>query len=267
MLEDSEAPAHTPPRCATTRRFVVIAGALLWAALPAIPGCRTGPDPPPWLAWRARPPVDCALGYSGATLYPGDALRQSRVDALTGLLRRFDETRLESESFDDGETRIAWTHQVSRGRLAGARIVAMWSDRERAEASGGVYALACLEGVRPEGLEEMAAPDWVMNPPQTDARLCAPAVAGPTLLADDQRPAAIADGRAALADALESEVEQIVVDDERHRTFEHSTLSATGRARARADAARELEREWLDEEGVGPLGVDGTLYGMVCIDR
>jgi hypothetical protein len=213
------------------------------------------------------PPEGCVVGLSGATLYPGEALRQARVDALTGLLRSYDRTELQSESFDDGTERYAWTRQVSRGHLERSRVVAMWSDPGGAWAEPRVYALACEDGVRPDVSALRETPDWFMNPPADGGRLCAPAVAGPTLFAGDQRPAAIADGRAALADALESEIEQIVVDDERDRVFEHSTLSATDRARTAAGRAEDLEREWLDERGIGPLAIRGTLYGLVCVER
>jgi hypothetical protein len=228
--------------------------------------CRTTPRPPDWWAWRAQPPQGCALGTSGLTLYPGDALRQARADALTGLLRRFDETEVESESFDDGTERYAWTHQVSRGRLARSRVVSLWRDAGGAYGDAAVYALACEEGVRPDAAPLVETPTWFMNPPSTPGRICAPAVAGPTLFPGDQRPAAIADGRQALAEVLESEIEQIVVDDERFRVYELSTLSPTQRARALAATARDLEREWMDEEGTGPLAVRHTLYGVICAE-
>lgn len=263
----------SPPRRAALLRAAALAGALSLAWPPAsigvlgAAGCRSRPSPPDWWVWTTQPPEGCALGSSGATLRPGDALRQARVRALVGLLRRFERTEVRSESFDDGRERIAWTHQVSLGRLARSRVVAMWSDPGGSHAEARVYALACERGVRPETKALEHTPDWFMNPPSDEHRVCAPAVAGPTLLADDQRPAALADGRTALAEALESEILQIVVDDEGQRVFVHSSLEATEAARTVAQRADELERTWTDEEGRGPLGVSGTLYGVVCVDR
>ncbi|MGH0033985.1 MAG: hypothetical protein ACQGVK_03040 [Myxococcota bacterium] len=259
--------APSPPRRAAALRAAAVAGAIAFLGLCGPAACRsTPPDPPEWLVWLVDPPEGCALGLSGATLYPGEALRQARVDALTGLLRSFLETDLQSESFDDGDQRYAWTHQVSRGRLARSRVVALWSDPGGVHMGARVYALACEQGVRPDAAPLLDTPDWFLNPPSEAGRICAPAVAGPTLFPSDQRPAAIADGRIALAEALESDVQQIVVDDERHRVFEHSTLSATERARAAAQSADQLEMEWIDEKGTGPLAIRNTLYGLICAD-
>ena len=271
MEEQSATHVPSPPRRAAAQRATAFAGAsslrvLLAVGLVGAAACRTSATPPDWWAGRVAPPAGCALGFSGATLYPGDALRQARVDALTGLMRSFESTELQSESFDDGSQRYAWTHQVSRGRLARSRVVAMWTDTWGAEVGASVYALACEEGVRPDAAPLLETPDWFMNPPSSPDRLCAPAVAGPTLFPGDQRPAAIADGREALAELLESDIEQVVVDDERNRVFELSTLSPTDRARALAQAAQELEREWVDERGEGPLAIRNTLYGVVCAD-
>ena len=95
--------------------------------------------------------------------------------------------------------------------------------------------------------------------------MCALGVGGPTWDPRDQRPSTLRDGKRALAAALESRLHQIVIDTGRSSALVATELETTDRALARAEAALDLDEEWWDGDGSGPLGLRSVLYGLVCI--
>ncbi len=245
---------------------LLLAGALLACAGTPEPGTDGRP------AWVDDPPARCAVGHSGPTLNPGHAIRQSRLNALESLAAAQLGTRIESDLLIDGEGVVAqFTEEHILGVLRDAQIVAMAADARGASAaargalrSPAMFALACRGARAPAGLPAPDHPEWLLRVPDHGGRLCVHAIGGPTRRPEDQREAALRDGRAALAAALESAVERRVVDDGRNLARVFSNTKSTEWAIERASSVDTLEFEWLDESGRGPLGLRGVLYGVVC---
>jgi hypothetical protein len=232
----------------------------------------TGTEPTP--SWLQTAPDGCAIGFSGPTLNPGDAVRYARRAALRQLAAGHETTRVhvESELLVTGSNKQRggeYTRQEVEGTLRDSRIVAMWSERTRDPRSETrvrhVYAMACQEGTEPPGVVEPPFPTWLLNLPPRDGEICAIGVGGPTYDPRDQEPGTLRDGRRALAAALESRLHQIIIDTGERNPRVQSELATTEAALERADSAEELDESWSDQHGDGPLGLKGVLYGLVCI--
>lgn len=205
---------------------------------------------------------------------PGDAIRNARTSALQALMAgsaasriHIDSTLLTTRGRRDQED----THQDIEGFVRESRVIKMWAeataDPPSATRVRHVYALACEPGVHPAGVEEPDYPAWVLNLPHEPGRICAMGVGGPTWDPRRQRSVALADGQTALAQALESRLRQTIEDDGRRPPRVLADTEATERALAEAATADELDAEWRDDAGVGPLGLREVLYGMVCVAR
>jgi hypothetical protein len=224
-------------------------------------------------SWTQSAPPGCAIGFSGPTLDPGDAVRRAREDALSALVSGDVRTvvYIESELLvsGGGQRGAEFTRQDISGAIRDAKIVAMWVERALNEHlrthERHVYAMACSRGSAAARLSDPTVPAWILNLPDDGTRACALGVGGPTRNPNDQPAAALRDGRRALAAALGSELESIVIDTGPHRPRVASDLQTTERARARVESVDEFEAEWEDTDGNGPLGLKQTLYGLVCI--
>ena len=97
-------------------------------------------------------------------------------------------------------------------------------------------------------------------------RICATGISGPPWKAEDQEASALGDARLALAIALESRIEKRVFDDGRGVARMAREIDPSPAALRRAAGAEALEERWLDEDGDGPLGLQGVLYGLVCVE-
>jgi len=224
--------------------------------------------------WLQTAPAGCAIGFAGPTLNPGDAVRYARRAALHQLAAGDAETRIrvESELLVSGDSHRRggeFTRQDIEGTVRDARIASMWAelsvDPRSTTQVRHVYAMACGEGREPAGSARPALPDWLLNLPDRPGEICALGVGGPTYDPRDQEPGTLRDGRRALAQALESRLHQIIIDTGRSNPRVASELATTEAALARAEAAQELDEQWSDREGEGPLGLKGVLYGLVCI--
>ena len=224
-------------------------------------------------SWLRTAPTGCAIGFSGPTLNPGDAIRYSRRAALHQLASGDVATRIHIESellvSGSGQRGGEFTRQDIEGTVRDTRVVAMWAERTTDPRSSTkvrhVYAMACKEGQDPLGGSEPAFPDWLLNLPERDGEICALGVGGPTYDPRDQEPGTLRDGQRALAEALESRLHRIIIDTGRRNPRVASELATTEAALARAAAADELDELWSDRNGDGPLGLKGVLYGLVCI--
>ena len=225
-------------------------------------------------SWLSRAPDGCAIGFSGPTLNPGDAIRYSRRSALHQLAAGDHATRIriESELLISGNPSQKggeFTRQEIKGTVRDSSIVAMWAERTRDLRSTTqvrhVYAMACREGSEPANARALSFPDWLLNLPERDGEICALGVGGPTYDPRDQEPGTLRDGRRALAEALESRLHQIIIDTGRTNPRVASELAVTEAALSRAETADELDEQWSDVEGEGPLELKGVLYGLVCI--
>jgi len=216
-------------------------------------------------------PPGCAVGSSGPTRNPGNSIRNARLSAVEALAAEFLEVDVQTISgvgSDGGAFEIA--AQALSGTLANARIVALWAEVDRVEGDRRrlrqVFALACWPDASVPDLPDPAYPDWLVEPPRDDDRICAVGVAGPTRKEAAQSASALRDAREALAVALESRIEKRIFDDGHGVARIARQVDPSPAALARAGAAKELEEEWYDEQGLGPVGLTGVLYGLACIE-
>jgi hypothetical protein len=257
------------------RILTLVAGTAL-ALAGAVSGCGTPTKPPeasdPSGSWLSQAPEGCAIGFSGPTMNPGNAIRNARRSALQSLVSgsvtssiHIDSTLLTSGARRNRE----YTRQDIEGSVWESRIVKMWAEVTADPPSSTrvrhVYALACEKGASPPGVTEPDYPDWVMNLPQRPGKTCALAVGGPTWDPSHQATAALEDGQRALAEALESHLRQVIEDDGQRNPRVMSEMKTAEWAVSKAASVDALDAEWLDEDGIGPLGLRKVLYGTVCV--
>lgn len=256
---------------------LALASAVLVLA-PVVIGCASTEEarppsaaPAPQASWLEIATEGCAIGFSGPTLNPGDAIRRARREALSQLAIRSDGlVHVSSELLVSGSRHGGeFTRQDVKASVRDSRIVAMWVEHTSDLRSAGrvrhVYALSCHRGAEPEQLPSIDYPSWLLNVPERPGQMCALGVGGPTLDSWDQRDATLRDARSALAASLESKLEQVIIDTGERNPLVASHFEASERAVARAQRAVELEEEWSDEVGIGPLGLRNVLYGLVCV--
>jgi len=218
-------------------------------------------------------PPGCAIGLSGPTLNPGDALRNARRQALTELAGGNANTivQIDSELLVSGGAQRGgeFTRQDISGAVRDARIVAIWAEGAPSRHNGTherhVYALACDRGAPASRLADPTVPCWILNVPSDDTRVCALGIGGPTRNPLDQPAATLRDARNALAAALESKLEAVIIDTGRRKPLIAAELQSSERARQRAESVDEFEATWEDVDGQGPLGLKLVQYGLVCV--
>ncbi len=147
-------------------------------------------EPPGWLQTA---PEGCAVGFSGPTLNPGDAIRYARQAALRQLAAVDADTRIrvESELLVGSERGGEFTRQDLEGTVRNSRIVAMWAERTSDPTSQTrvrhVYAMACHPDAAASGDLAPPFPEWLLNLPDRPGEICAIGVGGPTWDPRDQR--------------------------------------------------------------------------------
>lgn len=220
---------------------------------------------------HAAIPSGCAVGISGPTIRPGDAIYYAEADALAALAAgsrgvqvdiRAVQVQVQGGSATQRFRQVI--RQFVRGRMTGARIMRLWHDtrgRGSLERRDVVYALACDEegagAVGPwSGFEEML---------DTVGRPCALGVAGPTLLSDQQE-AAFADARARLAELMAVDVESLLVDFDLTETALWQSIRSPEGVKEAVEERATLARYTIDERGTGPLGMRGVAYALACLD-
>ena len=211
------------------------------------------------------------MGASGPTLNPRDSIDRARQSAIAALGASTLEGEVQAVTGTraDANSGFALSAQSRSGDLDRARIVALWSDPGSAasDRSRLVLALACLAGREPADLPTLPYPRWLIEPDPPPGRLCAMGLAGPTWDPEDQPARALEDARRALALSLESRVDERSFDRGGRAARIVRQVAPSEEALARASSAEALDRSWLDERGVGPVGLTGVLYGLACIDR
>ncbi|MCR9092763.1 MAG: hypothetical protein NXI30_00965 [bacterium] len=228
-------------------------------------------EPPrPVAAWVDQPPVRCAVGSSGPTLNPRNAIRYSRVAAIDALAAGSLSVDVQSITGTGSRGEFEMTTQSLSGVLADARIAALWAETNPGMQGRArlrqVHALACFPDADLSGLPDLEYPRWLIEAPSAAERVCATGISGPTWKAEDQEASALGDARLALAIALESRIEKRVFDDGRGVARMAREIDPSPSALRRAAGAEALEERWLDEDGEGPLGLPGVLYGLVCVE-
>jgi hypothetical protein len=250
------------------------AASLLWLAACAASGpgdvASAGSGGRIFARWTEAPPERCAVGSSGPTLNPRSAIRNARLSAIEALAADSLAVDVQSISGEgpDGSFEIA--AQALSGTLEDARVVAIWADVDSGQGASPrirqVYSLACWPDASLAALPDPDYPSWLLDPPPSSGRICASGIAGPTWKPGDQQASALRDARLALAVALESRIEKRIFDDGHGVAKIARQVEPSAAARARAAGAEELDREWFDEAGTGPIGLPGVLYGLACIE-
>jgi hypothetical protein len=227
--------------------------------------------PRPTPGWVASPPTGCALGSSGPTLNPRNAIRYARAAAIEALAAGSLEVDVHTISGSGRRGAFEISAQSMSGTLADARVPAIWADtRPGARGRGAirqVHALACWPDADLSSLPAPDHPRWLVEPPEGPDRVCAVGIAGPTWRPEDQAERALEDGRLALAIALESRIEKRVFDDGRGVARIAREIDPSPAALARAARVDTLEERWLDASAEGPLGLPGVLYGLACTEE
>lgn len=224
----------------------------------------------PAVGWVDAPPAGCAVGSSGPTLNPRNAIRYARLSAIEALASGSLEVDVQTISGDGSRGSFEVSAQALSGTLENARIVALWADTESAGESRRrirqVYALGCWPDASLRGLPRTEYPHWLIEPPAEQGEICATGIAGPTWKRKDQNDSALRDARLALAIALESRIEKRIYDDGHGVAKMARQIDPSIGALERAATAEELDRDWYDEAGRGPVGLPGVLYGLACIE-
>jgi hypothetical protein len=267
-----------------------------WRALAALAGIATvsggcGSTPPSRPAapsrrdaertWLTTQPQGCALGQSGPTLRPTDALREARRRARASLVTAIEKINQKAVSVVGSGGARDQHHEVILEQVEGwvrrSSIVALWYDDRGTGpngAPGTAYAAACLADAGPPatrasvasfvaGLEAgRAAPAWVYGVASPGGQLCAAGASGPTMEDKDARANAEASARAELAEGIAAHVKLAagIFDDE---TLVGAVTDVPERCRAQAAQGRVVAT-WTDERGVGPVPLPGMAYAFVC---
>lgn len=249
----------------------------IWMTLGCVSGNRGMPPasgrfdrPRAAVAWVDAPPEGCAVGSSGPTLNPCNSIRYARVSAIEMLAAGSLEVDVQTISGIGNEGSFEISAQSLSGVLENARIAALWADtapgvQGRARLRQ-VHALACWPDSDLSALPDLVYPRWLIEPPVENGRVCATGISGPTWDEEDQRRSALRDARLAIAVALESRIEKRIFDDGRGVARVARQVDPSPAALRRAAAADALESQWLDTDGIGPIGMPGVLYGLVCIE-
>ncbi|MDB4983637.1 MAG: hypothetical protein JWM82_4389, partial [Myxococcales bacterium] len=228
-------------------------------------------------AWLTAQPEGCALGQSGPTLKPTDALREARRRARASLITAVEKINQRAVSVVGSSGARDQHHEVILEQVEGwvrrSTIVALWYDDRGTGpngAPGTAYAAACLADVSPPATRasvarteaHRAAPAWVYGVASPNGQLCAAGVSGPTMDAEDARANAEASARAELAEGIAAHVKLAagIFDDE---TLVGAVTDVPESCRAQAAAARVVA-SWTDERGVGPVPSPGMSYAFVC---
>jgi hypothetical protein len=221
--------------------------------------------------WVDAPPEGCGVGSSGPTLNPRRSILNARLSAIEALAAETLSIDVQTVSGEGPDGTFEVSAQALSGTLADARVVALWADVDRSHEDRPrvrqVYALACWPDASLRDLPDLDYPQWLVEPPAEAGRICAAGIAGPTRRPRDQPASALRDARLALAAAIESRIEKRVFDDGHGVAKVAQQVDPSPYALRRAATAEELEMEWYDASGTGPIGLPGVLYGLACIDE
>jgi hypothetical protein len=232
---------------------------------------------PPWLV---QFPSVCALGESGPTLVPTDALAEARRKARALLATQDAERKTRSatvvSSTGDGTTVRELVLEQSQGTIQSSEIITMWYDARGvgpASASGAAYAVACpLRNVPTDAQawiahwrEERNGPTWLYTLAGRQTRLCVVGVCGPTLNKSDAAENAEEIARAELAQAISLHADTTSAVLEGDETLYAAVTRSCDGCEEKAKAGKVVDR-WFDDNGEGPLPFAGTAYALMCLD-
>lgn len=220
-------------------------------------------------SWVKYPPRDCAVGMSGPTLNPGDAVRYAQEDARHNLAASTLGVKIQSVWLDNSDGYpVGATVQETHGLLRNTVIQSMWAlsaNNAPSSLKREVYALACNGNNGSLETQSGNVPDWVLNLSEKPGQTCALGLVGPTFHPEDQEERVKEDGASVLASRLETRVHSRIEDDGRTvATFYRKSKVPEGLVERLLPKVK-IERQWLDKEGAGPLSIPNVLYAQLCI--
>jgi hypothetical protein len=231
-------------------------------------------------AWLTQFPSACAIGETGPTLVPTDALAEARrkARALLATKNADRKTRSATEvvTTNDESTVRQLVLEQSNGWVQNSEIVTMWYDAlgiGPGRTPGSAYAVACpLQDIPPDTVnwiahwrEQRGGPSWLYSLTGKRGHLCVVGVCGPTLNKSDATTNAEDIARVELAEAigLHAESTSAVLEDD--ETLYAAVTNACDGCEEKAKAGKVADR-WFDEKGDGPLPFAGTAYALMCLD-
>jgi|GEM_PF-4273606 len=236
------------------------------AAFMAAISCSAVEKKPALPHWSKNPPAGCAIGISGPTLNPGDALRYAKRNARINLVTSVSDVHIQSVTYDDGDMILEKTSQQMDSMLKDSVIVGLESISNNGSGYGAeVHAMACFNEHSTQIRKNSSVPDWVFNASDVYGDLCVVAVAGPTMFAKDQKPAAEKDGARALAESLEMRIVEKLEDDGKGVVELYSKANVSPELIEHCAGKMKVKQEWKDEEGSGPVKIKDVLYLLVCM--
>lgn len=113
-------------------------------------------------------------------------------------------------------------------------------------------------------------PDWVMNPPNDDKRICAVGASEPTYYIEDGKTYATENARKELAKVLHADVNSImvVIKSEREKdVHEVGVVEAASWATKAVLKESQIVSYWYDEVGIRSSNKKGVMYALACMPR
>jgi hypothetical protein len=279
-----------------------LSASLLWAlgAASALAGCgggkaatkqvrlnrygqpiKEGVPPPGWVRKIPNSSAEraVAVGFSGPTFWPQDAINNAMEDArgklalaMSSKVERY--TQVGGVSSDNA---LDVTKEATDVVMQNSRIDSTWVDAQgELNEAGSVWALAVLDkgAGKEHGLSEAngknGSPGWLNRLPTSKARLYAAGYCGPTFRPEDALEYAGDQAIKNLAASLRSHVQAYnlviattngqAVDDFAHAEDPEQELIDRVRKKAK------VEQVWVDKEGVRPGDPPGAVWALAAID-
>jgi uncharacterized protein YciI len=230
-------------------------------------------------AWLTQFPSVCALGESGPTLVPTDALAEARRKSRALLATKNADRKTRSATAIVTSSSESTMRQLvleqSNGWVENSEIVTMWYDavgNGPGMAPGSAYAIACpLQDIPPEAVnwiahwrERRGGPAWLYSLAGNRSRLCVVGVSGPTLDTSDASTNAEETARTELAEAIGLHADATSAVLEGDETLYAAVTKACDGCEEKAKAGTVADR-WFDEKGEGPLPFPGTAYALMWL--
>ena len=224
-----------------------------------------------------------AIGHSGPTFWPQDALNNAAEDArgklAIGLSAKME---ILTKRADTGETstHVDLVKAATDMVVQNSRVDATWVDAagERGEA-GAVWALASIEqsaakllgkGQAVEAATQAGVPSWLSKLPNEGGRIYAYGYSGPTFRPDDAVEYAGGDAVDNLAKALRSHVQAYQLLVENNTGLSVDEFSQTERPdddfRDLVKKKARIETTWVDAKGIRPGYPAGSVWSLAWVD-
>jgi hypothetical protein len=247
------------------------------------PAVRSAPMP----GWIERAPLVegrvYAVGHSGPTFWPQDALNNAAEDArgklAIGLQSKMEILTKRADRGADS-THVDLVKAATDMVMQNSRIEATWRDEggERGDA-GSVWALASIEldaaklkgpGQAVQTAGQSGVPPWLDRLPSDRGRIFAYGYSGPTFRPDDALEYAGDDAVDNLAKALRSHVQAYQLLVENNTGLSMDEFSRTARPddefKDLVKKKAKVEQTWIDSKGTRVGYPAGSVWALASID-